>query len=167
MEIKKISRLSMLLALSVALNIIETFVPLFNGIIPSLKLGLANIVILISLYIYGFKDTLLLSILRVFIVGILRTGLFSMSFFFSLSGAILSICMMFVAKKISKLSIIGISIVGSLSHTIGQILIAVIFYNINMIYYMALSLILSIPTGIIIGFLAKEVKKTLDLAIKW
>ena len=90
-----------------------------------------------------------------------------MSFFFSLSGAILSICMMFVAKKISKLSIIGISIVGSLSHTIGQILIAVIFYNINMIYYMALSLILSIPTGIIIGFLAKEVKKALDLAIKW
>lgn len=167
MEIKKISRLSMLLALSVALNIIETFVPLFNGFIPGLKLGLANIVILISLYIYGFKDTLLLSILRVFIVGILRTGLFSMSFFFSLSGAILSICMMFVAKKISKLSIIGISIVGSLSHTIGQILIAVIFYNINMIYYMALSLILSIPTGIIIGFLAKEVKKTLDLAIKW
>ncbi len=167
MEIKKISRLSMLLALSVALNIIETFVPLFNGIIPGLKLGLANIVILISLYIYGFNDTLLLSILRVFIVGILRTGLFSMSFFFSLSGAILSICMMFVAKKISKLSIIGISIVGSLSHTIGQILIAVIFYNINMIYYMALSLILSIPTGIIIGFLAKEVKKALDLAIKW
>lgn len=167
MEIKKISRLSMLLALSVALNIIETFVPLFNGIIPGLKLGLANIVILISLYIYGFKDTLLLSILRVFIVGILRTGLFSMSFFFSLSGAILSICMMFVAKKFSKLSIIGISIVGSLSHTIGQILIAVIFYNINMIYYMALSLILSIPTGIIIGFLANEVKKTLDLAIKW
>lgn len=167
MEIKKISRLSMLLALSVALNIIETFVPLFNGIIPGLKLGLANIVILISLYIYGFKDTLLLSILRVFIVGILRTCLFSMSFFFSLSGAILSICMMFVAKKISKLSIIGISIVGSLSHTIGQILIAVIFYNINMIYYMALSLILSIPTGIIIGFLAKEVKKALDLAIKW
>lgn len=167
MEIKKISRLSMLLALSVALNIIETFVPLFNGIIPGLKLGLANIVILISFYIYGFKDTLLLSILRVFIVGILRTGLFSMSFFFSLSGAILSICMMFVAKKFSKLSIIGISIVGSLSHTIGQILIAVIFYNINMIYYMALSLILSIPTGIIIGFLANEVKKTLDLAIKW
>ena len=167
MEIKKISRLSMLLALSVALNIIETFVPLFNGIIPGLKLGLANIVILISLYIYGFNDTLLLSILRVFIVGILRTGLFSMSFFFSLSGAILSICMMFVAKKVSKLSIIGISIVGSLSHTIGQILIAVIFYNINMIYYMALSLILSIPTGIIIGFLAKEVKKALDLAIKW
>ena len=167
MEIKKISRLSMLLALSVALNIIETFVPLFNGIIPGLKLGLANIVILISLYIYGFKDTLLLSILRVLIVGILRTGLFSMSFFFSLSGAILSICMMFVAKKVSKLSIIGISIVGSLSHTIGQILIAVIFYNINMVYYMALSLILSIPTGIIIGFLAKEVKKTLDLAIKW
>ena len=49
MEMKKFTRLSLLLALSIVLNIIESVVPLFNGYIPGLKLGLANIVILFIL----------------------------------------------------------------------------------------------------------------------
>ncbi len=157
----------MLLALSVVLNIIESFIPLFNGMIPGFKLGLANIVILLVIYTYSFKDALLVAILRVFLVGILRTGLFSMTFFFSLGGSILSVVMMCLFKKISKLSIIGVSIIGSISHTLGQIIIAVLFYNINMFYYMAIALILALPTGILIGYLTKEIKKTLDLVIKW
>lgn len=167
MEIKKISRIAMLLALSVVLNILESFIPFFNGIIPGFKLGLANIVILLVIYTYSFKDALLISLLRVFLVGILRTGLFSMSFFFSLGGAIISVIVMYLAKKFTKLSIIGVSIMGSISHTLGQIIVAIIFYNINMIYYMAWALILALPTGILVGYLTKEIKKTLDLVIKW
>ena len=53
---KKFTRLTMLLALSVVLNIIESFIPLFNGNIPGLKLGLANIIVLIVLYMFSFKD---------------------------------------------------------------------------------------------------------------
>lgn len=159
--------MAMLLALSVVLNIIESFIPIFSGAVPGFKLGLSNIVILLVVYIYGFKDALLISILKVFLVGILRTGLFSMSFFFSLGGAILSVIAMCLVKKITKLSIIGVSIVGSISHTLGQFIIAIIFYNVNMLYYMGLALILALPTGILIGFLTKEVKKALDLVIKW
>ncbi len=167
MEIKKISRIAILLALSVVLNIIESFIPFFNGIIPGFKLGLANIIILLVIYTYNFKDALLVSVLRVFLVGILRTGLFSMSFFFSLGGAIISVIVMYLAKKFTKLSIIGVSIMGSISHTLGQIIVAIIFYNINMLYYMAWALALALPTGILIGFLTNEIKKTLDLVIKW
>lgn len=167
MEIKKISRLAMLLAISVVLNIVESFFPIFNGIVPGLKIGLANIVTLLVLYVYGFKDAIIISILRVFLVAILRTGLFSMSFFFSLGGAILSILVMILSKKITKLSIIGVSIIGSIFHTIGQILVAIIMYNINMIYYIGWTLIFAIPTGILVGFLTKELKKTLDTFIKW
>lgn len=167
MEIKKISRLAMLLAISVVLNIVESFFPIFNGIVPGLKIGLANIVTLLVLYVYGFKDALIISILRVFLVAILRTGLFSMNFFFSLGGAILSILVMILAKKFTKLSIIGVSIIGSMFHTIGQILVAIIMYNINMFYYIGWTLIFAIPTGIIVGFLTKELKKTLDISIKW
>lgn len=167
MEIKKISRLAMLLAISVVLNIVESFFPIFNGIVPGLKIGLANIVTLLVLYVYGFKDALIISILRVFLVAILRTGLFSMNFFFSLGGAILSILVMIMAKKFTKLSIIGVSIIGSIFHTIGQILVAIIMYNINMFYYIGWTLIFTIPTGIIVGFLTKELKKTLDISIKW
>ena len=68
--------------------------------------------------------------------------------------------MMNLFKKISKLSIIGISIIGSIFHSLGQILIAIIFIkNMNMIYYLPWLLLFSIPTGIITGIIAKELMK--------
>lgn len=161
MEMKKFTRLSLLLALSVVLNIIESTIPIFNGVLPGLKLGLANIVILFVLYEYGFKDAIYVSLIRVFLVGIIRTGLFSVSFFFSLGGAILSIIMMILVKRITKLSIIGVSIVGSFFHSLGQILVACLLVNISsMLYYLPLFLLFSIPTGIITGIIAKKLLKS-------
>ena len=163
MELKKYTRLSLLIAFSTVLSLIESVIPIFNGYIPGLKLGLANIIILFVLYNYSFKDSLYVSIIRVFIVGILRTGLFSINFFFSLSGAVLSIIMMHIFKKTTKLSIIGISIIGSIFHSLGQILIAILFIkNINMIYYLPWLLLFSIPTGIITGMISKEIIRCLN-----
>lgn len=160
MEIKKYSRLSMLLALSVVLSIVEASMPIFSGLIPGLKIGLANIVILFILYRYNFKDALYISVLRVFLVGILLTGIFSLTFFFSLSGALLSISMMALAKHFTKLSIIGISIIGSIFHSIGQIIIAILFLQTTaMIYYLPWLLLFSIPTGIIVGLLSEQLLK--------
>lgn len=159
MEIRKIVILSMLLALSVVLSIMESFIPIFNGVIPGMKIGLANILIVYSLYIYGFKDTIFLAILRVLLVGILRTGIFSIGFFLSLSGGVLSIFMMYLAKK-TKLSIIGVSIIGAISHSVGQIFMAVILLNsFNLIYYLPYLFIFSIITGSIIGNISKELIK--------
>lgn len=155
MEMKKFTRISMLLALSVVLNIIESFIPIFNGTIPGLKLGLANVIVLIVLYLYSFKDAVYISILRVFLVGIIRTGLFSMTFFFSLGGSILSVLIMGLVKK-TKLSIIGVSILGSIGHSIGQILIAmVILKNVYIAYYIPWLLLFAIPTGILTGVISK------------
>ncbi len=155
MEMKKFTRLSLLLALCIVLNIIESVIPLFNGYIPGLKLGLANIVILFILYCYSFKDALYVSLLRVVIVGITRTGLFSVAFFFSLGGAFLSIIMMSLFKKITNLSVIGVSIIGSISHSIGQIIMAIILIKSNlMVMYLPWLLMFSIPTGIITGKIA-------------
>ena len=84
MNIKKITRLSMLLAISVVLSLIESMIPMFNGTFVGIKLGLANIVVLFTLYYFSFKEALIISILRVFLLGILRTGIFSITFFFSL-----------------------------------------------------------------------------------
>ena len=163
MELKKYTRLSLLLALSVVLSLIESIIPVFNGFIPGLKLGLANTVILVVLFKFSFKDSLYVSILRVFLVGIMRTGLFSVNFFFSLSGALLSVITMSVFKKITKLSVIGISIIGSIFHSLGQIIIAILFVkNINMIYYLPWLLLFSIPTGLITGVIAKELMKYIN-----
>ena len=162
MELKKFTRLTMLLALSVVLNIMESFIPFFNGNIPGLKLGLANIIILVVLYMFSFKDALFVSILRVILVGLLRTGLFSISFFFSLGGAIVSIIVMYFSHK-TKLSIIGVSILGSISHSIGQILMAIfIMNNIYIVYYIPWLLLFSVPTGILTGVFSKVLMENLE-----
>ena len=154
---KKFTRLSILLSLSIVLNIVESFIPIFNGIIPGLKLGLANIVTLFILYVYGLKEALYVGILRVFLVGILRTGLFNTYFMFSLSGCLLSIIMMYLALKLFKLSIIGISIIGSIFHSIGQVIVCIIILNNAMLYYLPYLLLFAIPTGIMVGIITKYI----------
>ena len=157
---KKFTRLSMLLALSVALNIIETSLPLLNGYIPGLRLGLANIVTLFILYQFGLKDALYIGILRVFLVGILRTGIFSTTFFFSLTGVLLSILFMYLTKRFLNLSIIGVSIIGSIAHSTGQVLASIFVLQMSsMIYYLPWLLLFSIPTGILVGILCKQLVK--------
>ena len=160
MDIRKITRLSMLLALSIVLSIIESMIPIIGSVIPGMKLGLANIVIIFVIYLYSFKDALYVSILRVVLIGILRSGLFSITFFFSLSGALMSIAFMYIFKKYTKLSIVGVSIIGAITHSIGQIIIAILFLdNINVIYYLPYLLLLSIPTGLIVGMSANGIIK--------
>ena len=157
MEIKKITRLSILLSLSIVLSIVESLVPVFNGIIPGLKIGLANIAIMIALYAYGIKEAIFVSIARIFIVGMLRTGLFNITFFFSISGTILSLIAMFIFKKINIFSIIGVSIIGSIFHTIGQIIVAILFVqNLNILYYLPALLICAIITGVLTGYISKK-----------
>ncbi len=80
MELRKLTNLSMLLALSVILNIFESLIPILGNIIPGSKLGLSNVVILFVIYIYGFKDALYVSLMRVILVGVLRTGYLISSF---------------------------------------------------------------------------------------
>ena len=167
MDIRKTVRIAMLLALSIVLSLIESSIPIISNIIPGVKLGLVNAVVILVIYLYGFKEALFLSITRVFLIGIIRTGLFNIIFFFSLSGALFSIIAMVLCKKFTPLSIIGISIVGSIMHSIGQIIIAIIFLNnINIIFYLPYLLIFSIPTGIIIGITAKEVLRLYDVILK-
>lgn len=166
MDIKKTINISMLLAISVVLSIIESFIPLFSGMIVGMKLGLANIVILFALYKYGFKDALYLTILRVILVGMLRTGLFSITFLFSLSGAVISVIMMALVKP-SKLSIIGVSIIGSIFHMAAQLVVACFVLDTGHIFvYLTLLLpyliIFSCISGFIIGFISGEIIKRVD-----
>ena len=158
MDNKKIAKIAMLLSISVVLALIESVIPIFSSI-PGIKLGLANIVIVYALYTLSFKDALYISILRVVLVGILRTGLFSITFFFSLVGSILSIITMYLVKQ-TKMSVVGVSVCGAISHSIGQIIVAIIFLsNVDIIYYLPILLISSILTGIVIGLLAEKVIK--------
>lgn len=162
-DIKKQARLAILLALSVILSLVESIIPIFNGFIPGMKIGFANIVILFVLYKYTLKEAILLSILRVFLVAILISGLFTITFAFSLTGAILSGIIMGICKHFTKLSIIGVSTMGSISHSMGQLLIAYLFLANNKIfYYFPFLLLLSTITGICIGIITVQSYKRIS-----
>ena len=164
MDIKKCAKISMLTALAILLNIIESFIPFFY--IPGVKIGLANIIIVAVLYLYGVKEAFYVSILRIIVVGLLRTGLFSTTFLFSLTGAILSLLAMSLFKKLNLFSIIGVSIIGSIFHSIGQLFMAYILLKNNSVYlYFPILMILSIVTGLFTGMISKQIVKLLQKEI--
>lgn len=153
---KKDIRLAAFLALSVVLSLIESFIPIINGSFFGIKVGISNVVFIYILYKYSYKEAIFLSVLRVILVGMIRTGIFNTTFFFSLSGALVSMTMMFLFKKITKLSIIGISIIGSISHMMTQLFCTFLFIeNFNILYIMPLILVSSCITGIITGIISK------------
>lgn len=158
MKTKSITIISILTAISVVISIIESYFTFIGNIIPGLKLGLANIVVIFALYKYNFKTAISISLVRVLIVALVRTG-FGLNFFFSLVGALFSVISMSLIKK-THLSVIGVSIIGSISHSIGQVLVGIIMLdNYNVIYYLPYLLLFSIPTGILIGIISKRLLK--------
>jgi len=157
-NLKKMVILSNLLAMSIILSIIEGFYPIIP--VPSAKIGFANIVALIVLYMYGFKEGFLLMILKVVLVAVLSGKSFSVTFFMGLSGGILSVIIMQVFKKM-KFHIITVSMIGSVFHAVGQLLAAMYFLNTETIYlYLPIMLLTSIPAGILVGIISQQLLKT-------
>lgn len=148
-NVKRVCILSMLLAMAIVLNILESFIPVF---IPGVKLGLANIIILIMLYEFKVYEAFLCDILRIIIVGLLRGSFLSPTFLMSLGGGMLSFIIMLLFSKIKLFSPIGVSVLGAISHSVGQIIFAIIILGSRaVVYYLPFIAILSVFTGILSG----------------
>lgn len=160
MNTYKIALTGVLTAGAIVIAIIESFIPSIG--IPGIKLGLANIVIILTLYELGIVEAIIVDFLRVFLVGLLRGSLFTMGFLMSLTGAIFSLGIMILFYLlIKKFSIIGVSVIGSLLHVIGQILIAMIFLETGyVIYYLPVIALSAIITGVFVGIVASLIIKT-------
>ncbi|SCY16066.1 Gx transporter family protein [Alkaliphilus peptidifermentans] len=156
MNTKKLVQLAMLTALGLALHILETFIPNpFMGIAPGAKLGLANIIGLITLVLFGFKYALSINLLRSLLGG-LATGAIT-SMMYSMAGALVSTFLMWLVYKYMKkyFSLIGVSVFGALGHNIAQLTVAaLIINNIRIFSYLPVMMLVSIATGIFIGITA-------------
>lgn len=159
---KKLINLSLLTAIALVLALIETSLPIPIPI-PGAKLGLANIIILSVIVLYGLKEGLTIGILRS-ILMILLTGSVT-SFFYSFFGALISSIMMYLFYRFVKgLSLIGVSLIGAFFHNLSQVLVAgFILGNFRIVVYLPFLLFLSIFTGYFVGvasiFLTKHLKK--------
>ena len=89
MKTHKIALLGVLTSAAIVVSILESFIPSIG--IPGVKLGLANILILITLYELGVWEAIVVNTLRVVITGLLRGTIFTMGFYMSLAGAFLSL----------------------------------------------------------------------------
>lgn len=156
-NLKRTCILSMLLAMAIVLNMVETLIPIF---IPGVKLGLANIIILIMLYEFKPTEALIVNLLRIIIVGLIRSTLLSPTFLMSLTGGILSYLLMLLFSRGKIFSPIGVSVLGAVGHTVGQIVIAIILLDTTaFVYYLPLIAILSVFTGVFSGMLARAYLK--------
>ena len=156
-NLKRICFLSMLLAMAIVLNMVETLIPIF---IPGVKLGLANIIILIMLYEFKPTEALIVNLLRIIIVGLIRSTLLSPTFLMSLTGGILSYLLMLLFSRGKIFSPIGVSVLGAVGHTVGQIVIAIILLDTTaVVYYLPLIALLSVLTGVFSGILARAYLK--------
>lgn len=154
---KKTAYLGLFAALAIILGYVETLLPVFTGI-PGIKLGLANLVTVFLLYAYSWREAGMVSAIRILVIGFLFGNLFSI--LFSLAGAALSLLAMALAKRFSGLSIAGVSILGGITHNLGQIVIAaLVVENVNLFYYFPVLLVAGLITGLLIGIVTGEVRK--------
>ncbi|AOY76847.1 Gx transporter family protein [Clostridium formicaceticum] len=165
MNTKKLVHLSILVSLGLALHIMEGFIPNpFIVIAPGAKLGLANIIGLITLVIYGIKYALTVNLLRAFIAGMASGAVTSM--IYSIAGAVVSTLMMWMVYKLFKkyFSLIGVSVFGAVGHNIAQLTVAaIIINNIRIYIYLPIMMLASIFTGIFIGLTANFTLKKIKV----
>lgn len=155
--IKRVTFYGLMISIAFILSYIESLFPIFISI-PGIKLGLANIVIVIALYIKGSSSAIYIALTRILLIAI-TFGNFSL-FMYSFAGTALSLILMIIIKKIGLFNIITVSIMGALAHNIGQIIMAMILIStFNLMYYLPILMIAGIITGLIIGIICIEIKK--------
>ncbi|MBP1924947.1 heptaprenyl diphosphate synthase [Sedimentibacter acidaminivorans] len=144
--------LSLLTAGAMILSIIEGMIPL-PFIAPGARLGLANIVTLTAIVIFGFKDSMLVVILRCVLMMFVAGN--PISFIYSVTSGVLSVIVMHMGLKYTKkyFSLIGISVLGAITHNASQITVsAIMFESLSMYTYLPIMSLVSIFTGCFVGY---------------
>lgn len=160
MSTKKIAFLGLSIAIALILSYIESQIPALIAI-PGIKAGLPNLIIIVLLYKVGWKEAVVVSILRIFLVSLLFGNVQTMTF--SLAGAAVSLLSMILLKKLGDFSCITVSIVGGVFHNVGQIITACLWtLTAQVAYYLPVLLVSGTLAGAVIGFISGILVKRLE-----
>lgn len=160
MKTKKLTTLAVTVAVAMILSFVESRIPAFVAI-PGVKVGLANIAVIFALYKLGWKESVVVSIVRVFLVALLFGSVVSLAY--SIAGAILSLSLMILLRRIGIFTEVAVSVVGGITHNIGQILVAFLLLETSVVFYYLPFLLLSgviagIAVGVVSAILVKKLK---------
>ena len=152
MKTKKLTVLALTIAVAMILSYLESMIPAFVAI-PGIKMGLANIAVVFALYKLGWKEAAGVSLLRVVLVSLLFGHL--ASFFYSFAGAVLSLLGMILLKKTGRFSEVAVSVTGGVLHNIGQIAMACILLETDVVrFYLPFLILSGTLAGVVIGVAA-------------
>lgn len=155
---------AMVTALALVFSYVESLIPINFGI-PGIKLGLANLAIVIAFVLLGGKKAYLISVIRILLAGFLFGNLMSIGY--SLAGGILSLAIMLLLYYKFRMSLLSVSVAGGVVHNIGQLLVAMaVVENLNLIYYAPALLISGALTGLVIGILSKLILPAIKKAFR-
>ena len=156
---KNIALFGMMVALAFTFSYLESLIP-FNFGIPGVKLGLANLVVVVALYTMKPGEAFFIAVVRIFLAGLTFGNVYSLAY--SLCGGILRFAVMALLRK-TKLSIIGVSMMGGICHNIGQIIVAaIVMETARIAYYLPVLLAAGLITGLILGIVSKLITERVD-----
>ena len=148
---KRLVLLAMLTAVAMILSYVESLLPSVG--IPGVKMGLANIAVIFALFRFGWKAAAALSLVRVVLVSLLFGSVGAM--LYSLAGAVLSLAVMALLRRIDRFSTVGISVAGGVAHNAGQILMAMLILQTKQLLgYLPVLAVAGIGGGILTGLAA-------------
>ena len=145
--IKKTVFLSLCTAVALLLSYVEAIIPPIYAAVPGIKIGLANIAVLFILFRCGLCEAFAVSLVRITISSLLFGN--AATFLYSFSGAVLSILLMTLLKRLDFLTVVGVSIAGGIAHNLGQVLLAMVVLNTAEVGYFMIILAVS---GALAGF---------------
>ena len=149
---KKIALVGLTASLALLLSYVEFLLPPIFAAVPGIKVGLPNVLIIYLLYCMGVKYAASVSFVRVTVSSLLFGT--PLSFVYSISGAVLSITAMALIKKSGRFSSVGVSVVGGVTHNLGQVTVAALLLETpQLAYYMTVLTFTGTLSGVFIGLL--------------
>jgi len=160
MKTKKLTFLALSICIALILSYIEAILPPISAQVPGIKMGLGNIIIVFVLYRYSLKEAAIVSACRLTISSLLFSN--PVTFVYGAAGALLSLLVMALFKKLNFLSTVGVSVLGAVCHNLGQIIVAMLFLKtIEIGYYMIILTLTGTIAGILIGLCAAYLTRAL------
>lgn len=151
------------MAFALILSYIETLIPFQTGI-PGIKLGLANLAVVLCLYLFGWREAMLLSVVKALLSGFMFGSLSML--IYSAAGAFLSALVMIVLKRTGWFHVPVVSGAGGVFHNLGQLFVAgIVIETYGVVYYMPVLMVAGLGTGIVIGMVSSLVLPYLQTII--
>jgi heptaprenyl diphosphate synthase len=165
--VQKTVHLGLFLAAGIILAIFEMYIP---RPLPWAKPGLANAVALIIIYLFGFRDALLINCARVVFVSLLTGSFAGPGFWLALSAAFAStVSMFFIVSHFANIvGPVGVSLVGAFTHIFTQLLVAGVFIigRIEVLHLLPLFVSPALFAGLIVGIFAYLILLQLEKRLK-